>query len=86
MSLIDAIGDAVCRVANEIGYALAIAFGAVSTRVPEEIELAPDNKELESMVAEAAYYRAGQRGFTAGDDLGDWLEAEKEIMARFNVN
>jgi hypothetical protein len=31
----------------------------------------------------ASYYRADQRGFAAGNDLYDWLEAEKEILARF---
>lgn len=36
------------------------------------------------MIAEAAYYRAEHRGFMAGGDLGDWLEAEKEIDRRLN--
>lgn len=39
---------------------------------------------LENMIAEAAYYRAGKRGFSAGNDISDWLEAEKEILAYFN--
>ncbi|MFN0318500.1 MAG: DUF2934 domain-containing protein [Burkholderiales bacterium] len=30
-------------------------------------------------IAEAAYYRAEQRGFCPGCELEDWLEAEKEI-------
>ena len=32
-----------------------------------------------SMIAEAAYYRAEQRGFQDGDPVADWLAAEKEI-------
>lgn len=32
-----------------------------------------------AMIAEAAYYRAEKRGFAAGNDVYDWLEAEKEL-------
>ncbi len=31
------------------------------------------------MIAEAAYFRAEQRGFGNGDPVQDWLEAEVEI-------
>jgi sterol desaturase/sphingolipid hydroxylase (fatty acid hydroxylase superfamily) len=31
------------------------------------------------MIAEAAYYKAINRGFSPGYDLADWLEAEREI-------
>jgi hypothetical protein len=34
---------------------------------------------FESLVAEAAYYRAEQRGFTPGNEMADWLDAEREI-------
>jgi len=34
------------------------------------------------MIAVAAYYRAEQRGFLAGQELEDWLQAEKEIASR----
>jgi Protein of unknown function (DUF2934) len=30
-------------------------------------------------IALAAYYRAEQRGFAPGGELGDWLEAEREL-------
>ena len=43
----------------------------------------PNSTILEKMIAEAAYYRAGQRGFSDGNDIFDWLEAEKEILERF---
>lgn len=33
------------------------------------------------MVAEAAYYRAEQRGFAPGAELDDWLGAEVEVDA-----
>jgi hypothetical protein len=33
------------------------------------------------MIAEAAYYKAKQRGFVGGDPAADWKEAEAEIDA-----
>ncbi len=33
------------------------------------------------MIAEAAYFRAERRGFSAGHELADWLEAEAEVDA-----
>ena len=38
------------------------------------------------MVAEAAYYRAEARGFSGGNLLEDWLEAEREIDSRYTVD
>ena len=35
--------------------------------------------DRQAMIAEAAYYRAERRGFDAGNDIDDWLEAEAEI-------
>ena len=32
-------------------------------------------------IAEAAYFKAEQRGFARGGELGDWVEAEAEIAA-----
>ena len=32
------------------------------------------------MIAEAAYYKAEKRAFTPGNELGDWLEAKREII------
>jgi transketolase N-terminal domain/subunit len=31
-------------------------------------------------VAMAAYYRAQQRGFAPGQELEDWLQAERELQ------
>jgi hypothetical protein len=38
-------------------------------------------EERFQMIAEAAYFKAEQRGFMAGDDLTDWLAAEAEVDA-----
>ena len=35
--------------------------------------------DLNKLVAEAAYYRAQQRGFTPGHELDDWVAAEAEV-------
>ena len=39
----------------------------------------PEHRE--TMIAEAAYYRAEKRGFAPGAALEDWLAAEEEIDA-----
>ena len=36
-------------------------------------------EEHEHMISEAAYFRAEQRGFSSGNELDDWLQAEAEI-------
>lgn len=43
-------------------------------------------EERHRMIAEAAYYRAQQRGFRGGDPLQDWIEAEAEVASRLGVN
>jgi hypothetical protein len=37
------------------------------------------NKERYELIAEAAYFRAEQRGFAPGREWEDWLSAEAEI-------
>jgi sterol desaturase/sphingolipid hydroxylase (fatty acid hydroxylase superfamily) len=39
--------------------------------------------EVQSMVAEAAYYKAEKRGFTPGYEWKDWLDAEREILSQY---
>lgn len=41
--------------------------------------------DRKKMVAEAAYYIAEQRGFQPGDELQDWLLAERQIDARLSA-
>ena len=38
-----------------------------------------DEDEFREMVAINAYYRAEKRGFKPGNEMDDWLEAEKDI-------
>jgi hypothetical protein len=42
------------------------------------------NEETRRQIAEAAYYKAKQRGFAPGHELEDWIEAESEVMGRIN--
>ena len=39
-------------------------------------------EEIRQLIAEAAYYRAKERGFTPGHELEDWVQAESEVMRR----
>ncbi len=39
-------------------------------------------EERQRMIAEAAYFRALQRGFSGGDVVEDWLAAEREVDER----
>lgn len=42
----------------------------------------PDAERRRAMIAEAAFYRAEQRGFEPGRELDDWCAAESEFDAR----
>jgi hypothetical protein len=55
----------------------------------QEIEAAnnvqPSEAELQSQIAEAAYYRAERRGFQPGFEIEDWLVAEAETRQRLQA-
>jgi sterol desaturase/sphingolipid hydroxylase (fatty acid hydroxylase superfamily) len=55
-----------------------IKFGFGFT-LPTQPTVQPIN--LDAMIAEAAYYKAEKRGFSPGNDIRDWLEAKREIIA-----
>jgi hypothetical protein len=40
--------------------------------------------DINTMIAEAAYYRAEKRAFSPGYELYDWLEAKKDIMQQMS--
>lgn len=57
----------------------------MAKRVSTKNESMPDtqsSEERERCIAIAAYYRALERGFAAGDPLEDWLQAEREVDSR----
>jgi hypothetical protein len=41
-----------------------------------------DAEDRYEMIAEAAYYKAEQRGFELGNEELDWLEAEQELLEK----
>lgn len=43
------------------------------------------SSEREKRIEERAYLHALERSFADGDPVGDWLSAEKEIDAKFDV-
>lgn len=56
------------------------APGPLAAAAAEAVRVeAIDPERKRQMIAEAAYYRAEQRGFAPGFDLQDWLEAEAQV-------
>jgi hypothetical protein len=51
-----------------------------STPKPDSIRASAD--DIRQLIAEAAYFRAKQRGFEPGHELDDWVQAESEVMRR----
>ncbi len=43
----------------------------------------PTVEELNGMIATAAYYIAAQRDFSPGQELDDWLAAERAVRSRY---
>jgi len=53
---------------------------------PKTVPGTPVSPEIrEQWIAEAAYFRAQQRGFAQGHALEDWVAAEKEIDNRMKT-
>ncbi|MGZ5008655.1 MAG: DUF2934 domain-containing protein [Methylobacter sp.] len=42
-----------------------------------------DQEKLQKMIAERAFSKAEKRGFAAGHEMEDWLEAESEIRNQY---
>jgi hypothetical protein len=52
--------------------------------MPDADPKLPPAEEIYRMIREAAYLKAEARNFAPGVELSDWLEAEKEVMARLH--
>lgn len=50
---------------------------ATSAQPRTQAAVSPEKRH--AMIAEAAYFRAAQRGFAPGAELDDWLAAEAQI-------
>ncbi|MEW5966144.1 MAG: DUF2934 domain-containing protein [Pseudomonadota bacterium] len=55
--------------------------GSTGTQASPADEAATAPPERVGMIAVAAYYFAEQRGFAPGQELEDWLQAEKALDA-----
>ena len=55
-----------------------------STPLSGNLQADLPSEETRRQIAEAAYFRAKERGFEPGHELEDWVEAESEVMGRIN--
>lgn len=69
------------RKSNTAGFRISRKAKQKKPVISPDTPISPDTlaAERHSMIAEAAYSRAENRGFTSGHEMHDWLEAEKEI-------
>jgi hypothetical protein len=56
-----------------------VAKNPTKTSKPDISSINISPEERWRMIAIAAYHKAEKRGFTLGNELRDWAEAEKEI-------
>ena len=69
------------------GKSKANASGQQSRRSGEpDRSMATDACPREQMIAEAAYFRAEQRGFTPGNEMSDWFQAEADVEGLLQSN
>ncbi|MBZ0142709.1 MAG: DUF2934 domain-containing protein [Rhodocyclaceae bacterium] len=66
------------------GKAVAKPPRAAPSRPRAKKAGAVSREERWRLIAEAAYFKAEQRGFAGGGELDDWIEAEAEIDALLN--
>lgn len=55
-------------------------FGLIKFGFGWEIPISDKPMNIESMIAEAAFYKAEKRNFCPGYELHDWLEAKTDIL------
>jgi hypothetical protein len=53
--------------------------------LPESAAAPAPPKSRETVIAELAYFRALERGFTPGHETEDWFEAEAEFERRYTT-
>lgn len=60
----------------------AATSAAVQIKPAAKTAKAVTPAERQRMIAEAAYYLAERRGFAPGNDVQDWVEAERKVDAQ----
>ncbi len=61
------------------GTAGGIGAGQLAVGTPSEAGARLSDEERQRRIAEAAYRKAHERGFSGDRHLEDWLEAEREV-------
>ena len=51
-----------------------------------EVKSPETPEEIAEWIAVAAYYKAQERGFTPGNEVENWSEAEREIASKLDLN
>lgn len=51
-----------------------------------EVKSPETPEEIAEWIAVAAYYKAQERGFTPGNEVENWIEAEREIASKLDLN
>ena len=70
-----------------LGFLDQLKFGFTNGLAPAAVvPQFPDQNVTQAMIAEAAYYRALNRGFSPGFEVEDWLEGEREIRSQLHRN
>jgi hypothetical protein len=68
-------------VSSSVNRSTNIAAANSASAMPDGVaSQGVDRSRLDEMIAVAAYFRAEQRGFAPGDELGDWFQAEAEYL------
>jgi sterol desaturase/sphingolipid hydroxylase (fatty acid hydroxylase superfamily) len=68
-----------------LGFLDQLKFGFTNGVPAQETHYAPDPNTMHAMIAEAAYYKSLNRGFSPGLDLEDWLQGEWEIAEQLQM-
>jgi len=63
---------------SPLGFFDQLKLGFTPNDAPSNVLSIPE-VSVQSMIAEAAYYKAQHRQFSPGNEIADWLQAEAEI-------
>jgi hypothetical protein len=55
--------------------------GAAPRKAKKAAAVPRSSEEITGMISMAAYYLAASRGFAPGNELEDWLAAERQVLA-----
>ena len=68
---------------DKVAATKAVRARKKAVSVPESMPasgMAVSSEQLTAMIATAAYYIAAARNFAPGNEMEDWLEAERQVL------